>query len=64
MTLQKPLRLPLSEPQGLPLRKPLGLGMPYSLLLTPYSYLPSPSWLPNLYLTRGGTTGQAGFPRG
>lgn len=52
MTLQKPQGLPLSEPQGLPLGKPLGLGMPYSLLLAPDSYLPSPSWLPNLYLTK------------
>jgi hypothetical protein len=54
-----PLGLPLSEPQGLPLGKPLGLGVPYSLLLTPNSYLPSPTWLPTLYLTRVDTTGQA-----
>ena len=59
MTLQMPLRLPLSEPQGLPLRKPLGLGIPYSLLPTPNSQIPSPTWLPDLYLTYQGTPRQA-----
>jgi len=64
MTLQMPLGLPLLEGHGLTLGKPLGLGMPYSLLPTPYSYLPSPSWLPNLYLTRASRLDRHGFPRG
>jgi len=61
MTLQMPLGLPLLEGHGLTLGKPLGLGMPYSLLPTPYSHLPSPSWLPNLYLTRASRLDRHGF---
>ena len=51
MTLAKPLGLPLLEGHRLTLGKPLGLGMPYSLLLTPNSHLPSPTWFRSLYLT-------------
>ena len=64
MTLEKPLGLPLSEPQGLPQGSPLGLGVPYSLLLSPNSQLPSPSWLPVLYLTRAPRLDKQEFPRG
>ena len=63
MTLQMPLGLPLLEGHRLTLGKPLGLGMPYSLLLTPYSYLPSPSWLPNLYLTKAARLDKQEIPR-
>lgn len=63
MTLGLPLGKPLSEPQGLPLGLPLGLGVPYSFLLTPDSYLPSPAWLRNLYLTRAGRLDKPGDPR-
>jgi hypothetical protein len=64
MTLRKPLGLTLSEPLRSTLGSTLGLGMPYSLLPTPLSYLPSPSWLPNLYLTCQGTTRKAWDLRG
>ena len=45
-----------SAPHAWTLQKPLGLGVPYSLLLTPCSYLPSPPWFRNLYLTKGTPT--------
>lgn len=50
------LRMGQSEPLRMGLRKPQGMGMPYSLLLTPFSYLPSPPWFRNLYLTRATPT--------